>query len=95
MTTVREEYAALMREFVTGSISAPEFERRYLKKFKSEQRPLDEWTYQILDEVFGHVDAYTSDEAVYQQVAADNPGWPLTARQLKEKVGEAVARLSG
>lgn len=94
MNAVHQDYVSLMNAFVSGAISAPEFERQYLEKFKNERRPLDEWTYRILDEVFGHVDAFTADEALYQQVSDENPGWPLTEAQLKKKVREAAARLS-
>lgn len=94
MNAVRQEYAALMIEFVSGAMSATEFEKRYLEKFKSERRRLDEWTYRILDEVFGHVDAFCADEELYERLAVENPGWPLNDAQLREKVQEAVARLS-
>ncbi len=94
MNGVRKEYAALMTDFLEGTISPSEFERRYLDKFKAEQRPLDEWTYRILDEVFGHVDAFCGDEELYEQLVAERPGWPLNTAQLREKVREAVTRLT-
>jgi len=94
MNAVRQEYLALMTEFVNGTISASEFELRYIEKFKGEQRPLDEWTYRILDEVFGHVDAYCGDAELYEQVAVENPDWPLNEAQLRQKVRDAAARLA-
>jgi hypothetical protein len=84
-----------MTAFVDGTISAAEFERRYLDKFKREQRPLDEMTYQLLDEVFGDVDAFCADEEVYDQIAAEHPGWPHNAAELREKVRAAITRLTG
>lgn len=94
MSSVQREYADLMTAFVDGGISASEFERLYLDKFKGEQRQLDEATYQVLDEVFGDVDALCADDAVYLQLAAEHPGWPLNAAELREKVRTAVVRLT-
>ena len=93
MKSARQDYADLMRDFVEGAITAQEFEALYLRRFKEEKRSLDEWTYRILDEVFGHVDAFRADEALFRRLDKENPGWPLTAEQLRSKVGDALARL--
>jgi hypothetical protein len=95
MTSVRDEYAVLMMAFVDGSMSAAEFERRYLEKFKADRRQLDEATFAVLDEVFGEVDAFCADEQVYEQIAAEHPGWPNSAVELREKVRAAITRLTG
>lgn len=93
MTEVREAYANLMRDFVSERITAQEFETQYLKKFKGEKRSLDEWTYQILDQVFGHVDAFCGDDLLRKDLESKYPGEQLSAEQLRLKVAEALARL--
>ncbi len=93
MTGVRDDYADLMRSFVQGAISATEFEAEYLAKFKREKRELDEWTYRILDEVFGHVDSFCADELLLKGLDSEHSGWHLSARQLQTKVEDALGRL--
>lgn len=93
MTSVRDDYAALMRSFVRGTITATEFEAEYLAKFRDEKREYDEWTYRILDEVFGHVDAFCADEVLLKGLDSEHPGWHLSARELRTKVKEALGRL--
>jgi hypothetical protein len=90
---VREDYAGLMRAFVQGTLTPAEFEADYLAKFKAERRELDEWTYRILDEVFGHVDAFCADDVLRQQLQKEHPGWHLSGEQLRAKVADALGRL--
>jgi hypothetical protein len=93
MIAVRDDYANLMRDFVSRRITAQEFEARYLKKFKGEKRSMDEWTYRILDQVFGDVDAFCGDDLLRQALESEHPGEQLSAEQLRLKVAEALACL--
>ncbi len=93
MSTPREAYLSLMEAFINQTISARDFERRYLQKFKEESGLLDESTYQVLDEVFGDVDAFEADDSLRREMEAENPGYPLDEAQLKSRVRAAVARL--
>jgi hypothetical protein len=95
LTNPREGYLSLMEAFINQTISARDFERRYVEKFKNESGSLDESTYQVLDEVFGDVDAFEPDESLRRELEAEDPGYYLDEVRLKERVQAAVARLTG
>jgi len=57
-------YIRLIEEFVGGDISAPEFERRYLTLFKSDDSASPEPIFLILDRLFSDVDSYCSDPSI-------------------------------
>lgn len=83
-----------MKSFVSGTIPADDFKEQYLEKFKKETRFLDESTYQLLEEVFGDVDAFEGDDSLRCGMEAENPGWGLDESQLKDRVRTAVTGLS-
>ncbi len=56
-----EQYILLITQFVTGDITASQFEVSYLKMFKNESRELPEDTYKVLNGLFSDVDAYCGD----------------------------------
>jgi len=56
-----EKYAVLIERFVSGEISASEFEVSYLDAFKNEDFGFDQDVYEILNFLFSDVDAYCSD----------------------------------
>jgi Bacterial self-protective colicin-like immunity len=79
-------YMTLLRQFLCGSISASEFERRYLDAFKNDTAEYTETVYQVLDELFGDVDAYCADPALR------GPG-DFDELQLRSEAGTALLEL--
>lgn len=59
--SVLENYISLITKFVSGEITASQFEELYLEMFKNESEILPEETFYILNELFLDVDAYCND----------------------------------
>ena len=89
MTAVKDEYVTMMQHFLDGNIPTPDFEKSYLSKFKNEPRNLDDKEFEILDALFGDIDAYTSDASLI----AENPNFYVNESQLRESVAMAVKKL--
>jgi hypothetical protein len=51
-------YVALIDDFISQKVSAPEFEPQYLSMVKNEQRILPDNVFSIIQELFEDVDAY-------------------------------------
>lgn len=90
MNNVDVEYRMLLDRFLSNPVSVEEFRTTYLDRFKGEVRQLDEPLYQLLDGLFGDVDAFTTDSLLL----ADHPDFYLDENQLKEKVRSAAGRLA-
>jgi self-protective colicin-like immunity protein len=67
-------YVDLLRWFVDGQLSAPEFERRYLRLVKDDQVIHGEPAFGIIDGLFFYVDEYFDDPdyTEQQRVAAED-----------------------
>lgn len=63
MSTIEwlKQYILLITQFVTGDITASQFEVLYLKMFKGEARELPKDVYDVLNGLFCDVDAYCGD----------------------------------
>ena len=57
MSTI-EQYILLITQFVTGEITASQFESRYLEMFKTETVQFPENEYDALNKLFSDVDTY-------------------------------------
>lgn len=93
MNDLHAGYAQLMRAFLSGEVPAAQFAHDYLQKFKGETRPMNERTYQLLDALFGDVDAFCEDESLNEQLSSERPGYYLNEAQLREHVNKAAACL--
>ena len=51
-------YVDLIDQFIEGSVTAAEFEGRFIQQMKTERRTLGEPIYPILQELFEDADAY-------------------------------------
>jgi hypothetical protein len=89
MDNVYAEYGMLLDRFLSGAMTVEEFQVTYLDRFKTEERPLDEPLYQLLDELFGDVDAFGTDPKLF----VEHPDFYLDENGLREKVRRAAARL--
>lgn len=83
------DYELLLEQFLSGAMPVDKFQAIYLDRFKNE-RQLDESLFELLDELFGDVDAFTTDP----QLLAENPSFYLDEAGLRQKVRQAAARLS-
>ena len=90
MTGFKDDYARMMQDFMQGAMSTTEFVTGYLKKFKNETRELDEEEFEILDELFGDIDAYTPETSLI----VENPNFYIDERQLRERVAMAIKKLT-
>lgn len=70
-------------------MAVEEFQAMYLARFKNETRPLSEPLFQLLDELFGDVDSFSTDP----QLLAANPAFYLDADGLCKQAQSAVRRL--
>jgi hypothetical protein len=90
MTDFASGYVRMMQDFVQGSTSTVDFVIAFLDKFKNETREIAEDEFEILDELFGDADAYTSDA----NLIAENPSFYIDEGQLKETVSMAMKKLN-
>ena len=63
MTTAEslDKYISLLNQFVSGAITAPEFEMSYLKMFLDDEIDIPEFAWRALNELFLDTDAYCAD----------------------------------
>jgi hypothetical protein len=89
MRDAASEYHALFEKFLNGSMTVEEFRDTYLAQFKNEER-LGEPLFEILDQVFGDVDLFTTD----RELCAEKPELYLDEAALRERVRIAAICLS-
>lgn len=56
-----DKYISLLNQFVSGAITAPEFEMSYLGMFKHDETNFPRSTWRILFDMFADTDAYCAD----------------------------------
>jgi hypothetical protein len=88
--TVVRDYQELMLRFLSRAASVSEFEQTYLDKFKAETRALDASLYDILQDLFGDVDAYRPGGPLRPD---EDPCFNIDEVGLRERVAHAVDRL--
>jgi hypothetical protein len=83
------KYITLLKEFVTQTISANEFESKFLEMFKNETAPISEREFQILDKLFGDVDAYCSEPNLFDpEFEIDEAELRLSAQKALDELRE-------
>lgn len=95
MKHFRDDYLELLRAYLAGSMTADTFQHTYLDKFKSENRPLGEESFNVLDELFGDVDAFCPDPVLLAELTKIKSGWYLDEKTLRGRVEAAVKRIEG
>lgn len=89
MNDVRGEYPDLLEKFLAGDLSAQQFQKLYLEKFKREQRRVGDELYDLLQEAFGDVDSFTTDADLIKQ----DPDFYLNEQRLREKIRLIASQL--
>ena len=79
----------IIDNFVDGSLSVEQFQAEYLRRMKSQAR-FSEACFEILDKLFGDVDAYTSDVSLIRQ----NPAFFIDETELRVRAKIAAADLA-
>jgi Bacterial self-protective colicin-like immunity len=86
MSDVFVDYRSLLEQFLSGEMPVEEFQAAYVDRFKAERR-LDAALFEMLDELFGHVDSFSADP----QLLAENPGLYLDEAGLRQKVRHTLS----
>jgi hypothetical protein len=81
------KYIRLLKNFVNNKISSDEFESQFLEIYKNEKRFDSEREFQILDKLFGDVDAYCGDSALF------DPEFDIDEAELRLSVQKALNAL--
>ena len=81
-------YAALVRTFVRGEVPTSAFEREYLAAFKTEPADLPQPLFDVLEQLFTDVDAYSPDCAPGQETA-----FVISEERLRQQAAAALASL--
>ena len=89
MNNILAKYELLFKQFLDSVISVEDFQKTYLELFKNEMQ-LEESLFKLLDELFGDVDSFTTD----QELLTENPEFYLDEAKLRAKVEGVVNRLS-
>jgi hypothetical protein len=82
-----EKYRDLIRRFVIGDISADEFEADYVARFKDDPNQVIGEEFDILDELFAHVDDYVSDPTLRESTGG------ISGEELRGRARDAYTRL--
>jgi hypothetical protein len=82
-----DKYISLIKQFISGEITAPQFERSYLQLFKKETEILPEYLYTALNNLFISVDLYCSEENL-----RDNDD--IGDHELLQKAKETLTQIS-
>ncbi len=90
MSDAKVEYQDLIDRYVSGKISVQAFQSTFLQKFKGDTRHFSEAEFDVLDTLFGDLDAFTDDLGLI----AESPDFYLTAAALRERVASARVRLA-
>ncbi|GAB3408840.1 colicin immunity domain-containing protein [Massilia agilis] len=94
MSNVAQDYRDLLQRFLSNQLEAQEFQTAYLEKFQNEKRHLSEELYEVLDALFGDVDAFCPDPELLAKLNADLPGFYLSEPVLRTRVERAFALLA-
>ncbi|MEO3714468.1 colicin immunity domain-containing protein [Roseateles flavus] len=89
MSDAKTEYEALIHQFLCGNLPVNEFQIEYMSKFKGEKRILSVNLYELLEEIFGCVDSFTTDF----ELLSEKPNFYMTESQLRERLQTTVRRL--
>ena len=82
-------YGQLMDKLLTGSIQPVQFQQLYLDHFKREEF-LEEPLFQVLDRLFGAVDAYCADPEIRKSLSDST----INELELLVEVRKARSRLA-
>jgi hypothetical protein len=82
-----ETYRDLIHRFVTGEVSADEFEADYLARFKGDPNQVIGEEFDILDGLFADVDDYLSDPTLRASAGG------ISGEELRARARDAYARL--
>ncbi|MDS0474449.1 colicin immunity domain-containing protein [Natrinema sp. 1APR25-10V2] len=66
---VLSKYQEMIRGYLEGEISAPEFSLNYLQEFKGETMTMSDNTYDILQDLFRKADAYCEDPELREKTS--------------------------
>jgi hypothetical protein len=89
MNNPSADYTQLLDQFLNHNISVEQFQTVYLNRFKNETRWLGGELFELLEELFGDIDAFSTDP----QLLAAKPDFYLNEQQLRERVQQAAKRL--
>jgi hypothetical protein len=81
------KYITILKEFVSKKIPANEFESQFLEMFKNETAPISEREFQILDKLFGDVDAYCNEPNLF------DPEFDIDEAELRLSAQKALDEL--
>ena len=91
MTTELAPYWALIEAFVEGRLRATEFESIYLDLFLNDPTMWSEDLFDILDRLFGDVDAYCSDPSLRDADDLDDEQLKSCAQRALDELKKATA----
>lgn len=87
------DYIGIVQRFIQGDLPVDEFQLQYLNMFKDETRRLSDPLFELLDRLFGDVDAYCGDPATRKELNATHPGFYLDESELRLRAMHAVEGL--
>ncbi|WP_293353042.1 MULTISPECIES: colicin immunity domain-containing protein [unclassified Microcoleus] len=87
------KYIRLLKDFVNNKISSDEFESQFLEIFQNEKLFDSEREFQILDKLFGDVDAYCGDSDLFDsEFDIDEAELRLSVQQALNALEEEFAK---
>jgi hypothetical protein len=82
-----ENYRELIRRFAIGALSADEFEKDYLARFKGETDQVNGDEFDILDQLFADVDDYVGDPSLRERASG------ISGDELRARARDVYTRL--
>jgi hypothetical protein len=88
-----DDYMNLLQRFIQSALPADEFQLQYLNMFKQESRHVSDPLFDLLDRLFGDVDAFCRDPFARRERCAAHPGFYLDESGLRLRVVQAAEAL--
>ena len=85
-----EKYRLLVEQFLRREMPVSKFQETYLESFKNEATRFEDRIFEVLDRLFGDVDAYTDDG----ELLSMSPGQYIDEVELRLCAGNALRDLS-
>ncbi|MEP7021730.1 MAG: colicin immunity domain-containing protein [Pseudonocardiales bacterium] len=93
MRNALRPHRELIADFVSGAVTADQFETRYLAQYKADPTLWTQDLFAILDGLFFHVDDYVSDPDLRARAGGlDGPGLRARARATLRKLDEYASQ---
>ena len=93
MNSVIEDYRKLLQSYLNGELPAMDFILKFLDKWQQDNTPMEGELYDIMDQLWGDVEAFQPDEEMYRDLEKQSTGLYLNTAQFRGRAEAALRDL--